>query len=353
LFSQSPELQAKSAYLAAEQAYSEGDFSKSLTKLLSAEKSLGSTNARIEWMKVKVYTNLENWTKAKKSINLYFEVAAESDNNYNEALLALDEIVEKSEKERILINRLDVTNRDSSLSWSELQTSLLELELYKSEFGRAHIAKIIHEYRPWVYLDPRDFFVYNTRIIGDYQWFSFPLRHVPSTDYDPQEYPNLPISFGGIHYHYIPELSGGNPTCPKGWSVPSVDQINQLIKDIQRMGTDVNFFKKVLNDSGVSKHPAYSDSNYDLDNLSIEQRTGEAYRQILRYTWSRNYHGKDKKGNPTWLAFIVQKNDLFGPYFQMFTYTEDKGIIFKKGELFWKKGRGNKSHKCHCVRKIK
>ncbi len=91
-FGQSKQVMAQSEYMAAEEAYGNGDYEKTLKHLNLAKTYLGKSNPPIQYLFVKCYHSLEDWSEAETAISKYFEVSDDTDNYYLEMVKLLSDI---------------------------------------------------------------------------------------------------------------------------------------------------------------------------------------------------------------------------------------------------------------------
>jgi len=89
LIAQSTDIQAKAAFLKAQEFYGNGNFIEAVERLESAKKLLGSSNPRIDHLLANSYWELGKVQEAKNAISSYFEKAPDNDTNYNSMLLLL------------------------------------------------------------------------------------------------------------------------------------------------------------------------------------------------------------------------------------------------------------------------
>ncbi len=94
VLAQPADIQAKSAFLAAQDAYGNGDYAKAIEKLDQVKKLLGSTNPRVEHLLANAYFENEEYDKAQASLHSYFELAADSDVNYLQMVRMVEAIKE-------------------------------------------------------------------------------------------------------------------------------------------------------------------------------------------------------------------------------------------------------------------
>ncbi|HBY66892.1 MAG TPA: hypothetical protein DEG69_03445, partial [Flavobacteriaceae bacterium] len=96
-YAQSDAILAKSYFLKAQQAYSEGNNNSALEQLEETLEYLGTTNAKIEALYVKIAMNKKDYLTAEKHLNTYFKKANESRSDYMEMLGYVAEVKEKKE----------------------------------------------------------------------------------------------------------------------------------------------------------------------------------------------------------------------------------------------------------------
>lgn len=81
--SQSNDILARSYFLKAETAYSEGNNKEAKKHLESTKEYLGTTNAKIEALLVKISMLNKNYLEADNHLKIYFEKASESHSDYS------------------------------------------------------------------------------------------------------------------------------------------------------------------------------------------------------------------------------------------------------------------------------
>ncbi|HBY66893.1 MAG TPA: hypothetical protein DEG69_03450 [Flavobacteriaceae bacterium] len=96
-YAQSDEVLAKSYFLKAQEAYSEGNNATALKQLDKTLEYLGTTNAKIEALYVKVSINRTNYIVAECHLNTYFEIADESHSDYIQMLGFVAKVKEEKE----------------------------------------------------------------------------------------------------------------------------------------------------------------------------------------------------------------------------------------------------------------
>ena len=79
---QPADIQAKAAYLSAQDAYGNGDYALAIEKLEHVKNLLGSTNPRVEHLLANAYYSTQQYGLAKTALTKYFELSADSDANY-------------------------------------------------------------------------------------------------------------------------------------------------------------------------------------------------------------------------------------------------------------------------------
>ncbi|CAM1346883.1 hypothetical protein [Tenacibaculum insulae] len=97
---QSNEVLAKSYFLKAQEAYSNGENTTALEQLDKTVEYLSTTNAKIEALYVKISLNNNNSLEADKHLKNYFKNANEDHSDYNEMVSLSVEIKEKAEGEK-------------------------------------------------------------------------------------------------------------------------------------------------------------------------------------------------------------------------------------------------------------
>ena len=94
-YAQSDEVLAKSYFLKAQEAYSEGSNTTALAQLDKTLEYLGTTNPKVEALYVKIAMNKKDYENAEKHLNSYFEVTDEDHSDYVEMLGYVAEVKEK------------------------------------------------------------------------------------------------------------------------------------------------------------------------------------------------------------------------------------------------------------------
>jgi hypothetical protein len=94
-YAQSDAVLAKSYFLKAQEAYSNGDNSTAMERLDQTLEYLGSTNAKIEALYVKIALSQKDYETAGEHLSNYFEKADESRSDYMEMLGYVADIEEK------------------------------------------------------------------------------------------------------------------------------------------------------------------------------------------------------------------------------------------------------------------
>jgi tetratricopeptide (TPR) repeat protein len=91
---QDKETQAQAYYMAAGTAYDNGSYPKVLEELNATETTLGNSNAKIKYLKVKCLLELKRYEEAKTELSKYFEYAKDSKgtDKYKEMTVLLGQI---------------------------------------------------------------------------------------------------------------------------------------------------------------------------------------------------------------------------------------------------------------------
>ncbi len=89
---QSTEVQARAAFLKAQELYGNGDFAGAIERLENAKSLLGSSNPRIDHLLANSHWEEGDLVGAKSALTSYFKNAKESDPNYNTMLLLLADV---------------------------------------------------------------------------------------------------------------------------------------------------------------------------------------------------------------------------------------------------------------------
>ncbi|MEQ9231863.1 MAG: hypothetical protein RIF46_14365 [Cyclobacteriaceae bacterium] len=121
IHAQSPEVRARATFMNAQELYGNGDFVEAIDLLESVKELLGSTNPRVEYLLAQSHFANKNSEMAEMAMKKYFEMADDSDPNYNQMLLMVEEI--KTQKEEV---RLENARREE-LAIQEQQ----EKEMFK------------------------------------------------------------------------------------------------------------------------------------------------------------------------------------------------------------------------------
>lgn len=99
---QDPVLVAKSEYYAAQSAFSEGDFRKSLYHLHKSEHATGNNNHRIQYLRVKSFYSLGQMSNAKAAMKVFFNIYPgeyKDKPEYVEIVRMISEVYEQAEIE--------------------------------------------------------------------------------------------------------------------------------------------------------------------------------------------------------------------------------------------------------------
>ncbi len=255
---QSSEIQARAAFLKAQEHYGNGSYKEAVERLLTAKQLLKSTNPRIEYLLTKCYLQVDDVKAADASMKKYFELAAESDINYNEMLLLIDDINEMKKvaeaKEARMVS--DKERWQTAVSTNTVRAFESYIAAYPDgQFVQEANQKI----RSFPVEPPIELIsgrAYQIVKIGDQYWMA------ENVIYEGSDF---------IHYR------DRNNACPAGWRLPSSKDYEEMVKVL-----DPAFFaeERVINRSSGMQvfhseipfmHLAQTDGNgknWQSDNLA-------------------------------------------------------------------------------------
>ena len=208
---QSSEIQARAAFLKAQEHYGNGGYQEAVERLLTAKQLLKSTNPRIEYLLTKCYLELDDVKLADTSMKKYFELAAESDINYNEMLLVIDDLEQKKKKEA----EKEAEKAQERQIWERAVTrnTVEAFKNYLYNYPNGAFAedanKKIRSFPVEAPIESSTGRPYRIVQIGDQYWLAENLI------YDESDF-----------VHYRDRLNA----CPEGWRLPTNKDYEDLIK---------------------------------------------------------------------------------------------------------------------------
>lgn len=220
VFAQPADIQAKSAFLAAQDAYGNGDYPTAIEKLEHVKELLGSTNPRVEHLLANAYFENGDYDQAQASLNSYFELAADSDINYLQ-MVRMVEVVRQKKAEAAQLAKQQAADK---AAWQEAmsQKTIEGFEAYLEKFPEGQFAQNakdeIKALPPLPLIDPRDGQEYKTVRIGDQVWMAENLRY----NQDGSECLNGEIATC-VEYGRLYLANNKANLCPEGWRLPSDD----------------------------------------------------------------------------------------------------------------------------------
>ena len=139
VYSQSDDIIAKSAFLSAQDAYGNGDYTTAIDKLEHVKELLGSTNPRVEQLLTNAHFEIGDYEKAQSSLESYFELAADSDPNYMQMVRLVDQIKVKQAE---LAEKEFLVSKDES-AWKEAreQNTPISYDQYLESFPKGKYNK--------------------------------------------------------------------------------------------------------------------------------------------------------------------------------------------------------------------
>ena len=92
IYAQSNDILAKAAFMDAQNAYGQGQYTEAVNGLEEVVQLLGGSNPRVDYLLTESYYKLNDPFKAESSLKSYFDLAGESDANYNTMLGLIGQI---------------------------------------------------------------------------------------------------------------------------------------------------------------------------------------------------------------------------------------------------------------------
>jgi len=234
VFPQSPEIRAKSAFLKAQELYSNEDYTGAINLLKNVKQLLGSSNPRVDYLLTECYIQSEDGFGAQESVKSYFELAEESDANYNTMLLNLQKIeplMEASERRKKEMERVAVYRQKDNSAWKSAVESndLDSFERYIRNFRNGEHLKDAYnallKTSTDLLVDTRDGQTYKTVRIGLKTWMAENLN------YDSKESECYDGKEGNCEqYGRLYSFSSYQNVCPNGWSLPTYEDMLKLVR---------------------------------------------------------------------------------------------------------------------------
>jgi hypothetical protein len=231
LYSQGPEVLAKSFFLQAQEKYSNEEYALALADIGKVKGYLNGTNPRVEQLSALCHAAMGNADALHQSITSYFELADSSDPGYNEMLMLVgkvDQIKEQTAKR---------DKEESDWKTAVQAGTAAALLQYKVNYPQGKFIKELEGRLTGLMgdemTDTRDGKKYPTVWIGNQRWMARDLAYMlPGAKYQSK--------WDKVLYSSVNNSS----LCPVGWKVPD-------FKDM------VNFFHAF----GINQMPEFEGAN--------------------------------------------------------------------------------------------
>lgn len=291
---------AKAYYFEAQNQYDSGNYNEALNYLQKTEDALGSTNARILSLKVKVLYDAKRYNEAKSAITQF----GNFDNNTNEELkretysyLIKIEEAEKKQKEK----RIAEENRLAEEKRKEEENRILEEKRRNAELKRQakekrideerriaeekkkkmleteHLALIQKKFKKNKLLaenglrDNRDGKHYKLVAIGGQLWMAENLAYKTQKGCFGEKKRHGDVS----RFGYLYSWEAAKTICPTGWRLPSVTDYETLINNYGKLDKDNSSESKPFLPNGKSGFSALLGGSFlkGLKNFGIGKFT--------------------------------------------------------------------------------
>lgn len=306
---QSSEIQARAAFLKAQEHYGNGSYKEAVERLLTAKQLLQSTNPRIEYLLTKCYLEVDDVKGADASMKKYFEMAAETDMNYNEMLLIIDDIDQKKKQETAREAKLAQERQmwEQTVAANTPAAYTKYMAMYPSGQFVAEATAKFRSFPVEPPIEPVSGRAYQIVKIGDQYWMA------ENVIYDGSDF---------IHYR------DRYDACPTGWRLPDNEDYADLIKVLDPnvlaskpvelgSGSGIQYFYSKI----PFLHLAQTDGNgkkWQSDNLAgfnavpVASKGGSPYSQIPN---TANYWTSDGYFtlSPAWVSMAIFYASYVGP----------------------------------------
>ena len=171
---------AKSEYMAAEEAYGNGNFEKCLQHLAKSKEHFGGSNYLMQYLEVKALYGSHQFAAASKAIKEFFEVVPKESNNtpeYLEMVKLVAIVRDKEEEENRLLQKRktmqenEARERDILAETKKMELTNLDIETVKRDLlGKNTRSK--NESKWWNFDDYSEFIderIMSRKVIDDYR----------------------------------------------------------------------------------------------------------------------------------------------------------------------------------------
>jgi uncharacterized protein (TIGR02145 family) len=269
VLSQPADIQAKAAFLSAQDAYGNGDYPAAIDKLEHVKKLLGSTNPRVEHLLANAYLENGDVGKAEESMKMYFKLAADNDANYMSMLRMTETIREKRAEAELIeqLKKLEQIEKEAyqnALKINSSEAFASFLDTYPKSPNRLVILKAWNTLPTEDLIDSRDGNRYKTTRFGHQIWMAEDLRlETEGAKFDKK----LDI----MTYRSDEELSS---LCPDGYRLPTTDDVMNVIVN---MG-----YRRTIRLDGMPFGNEFVDNRNDLiDSLTAKGMSNENMYNVI------------------------------------------------------------------------
>ena len=230
---QSPEIQARAAFLTAQEAYGNGDYISAIDKLNEVKNLLKTSNPRVESLLAQSYMANNQPDLAEDSMKAYFELASDSDPSYNAMLMMIEEIkrgkeeaarlAEEERKKQLLLEKEPIIWKETiSTNTQDAYESYIKMFPSGTYVNEARSALLNYPPRPLI--DTRDNSRYETVRLGGLIWMQSNLNYSSpdSRCYDDD-------SENCIQHGRIYGYEEAKKVCPEGWRLPRYDELQSIL----------------------------------------------------------------------------------------------------------------------------
>jgi len=219
LLAQDKSILAQSAYGKAEAAFANGNFQEAQSKLELALSYLdGNTNAQLQYLFTKIYSEQNRWELAESSLESYFKLAPKEHQYYNQMVSLSSDIKGNSALTKTLPEMWEKVKRENTIQGFKryLDIPWTEANNRKYALKQIEILEIEKELQSGFIVDQRDGEKYSVKKLSDGRYWMMENSRAwddtfPYLFNDKAKY----LKFGKLYDRANPGL------CPKGWEIPA------------------------------------------------------------------------------------------------------------------------------------